>query len=122
MADAERVVCESIALVEGGRGVRFDLVTAARTVPCFVIRFDGKAHAYVNSCPHRGTELDWQHGEFFDESGLYLICATHGATFDAASGQCVSGPCAGERLFPVSVREECGRIVIHTDIGSVHSA
>lgn len=122
MADDERIVCESAALIEGGRGMRFDLVTAARIVPCFAVRFDGKAQAYVNSCPHRGTELDWQHGEFFDESGLYLICATHGAAFDPSSGLCVSGPCAGEKLFPVAVREECGRVVIQSDIGSVQSA
>ncbi|MDX2218718.1 MAG: Rieske 2Fe-2S domain-containing protein [Burkholderiales bacterium] len=102
--------------------MRFDLVTAARIVPCFAVRFDGRALAYVNSCPHRGTELDWQLGEFFDESGLYLICATHGAAFDPSSGHCVSGPCAGERLFPVPVREECGRVVIQSDIGSVQSA
>lgn len=118
MAENERIVCESAALIEGGRAVRFDLVRGGRPVPCFVVRFDGKAQAYVNSCPHRGTELDWQHGDFFDESGLYLICATHGAAFDPATGLCISGPCAGERLFRVSIREEHERVMLESDTGA----
>jgi nitrite reductase/ring-hydroxylating ferredoxin subunit len=122
MADRKRVVCESAALAEGGRGMRFDVSGPDRVVPCFAIRFDGGTHAYVNSCPHRGTELDWQHGEFFDESGLYLICATHGATFDPATGICVSGPCAGERLFRIDIREEDGRVMLQTDTGAAQSS
>ncbi|MBL8517828.1 MAG: Rieske 2Fe-2S domain-containing protein [Betaproteobacteria bacterium] len=122
MADHERIVCESAALVEGGRGMRFDVPGQDRVVPCFAIRFDGEVVAYVNSCPHRGTELDWQHGEFFDESGLYLICATHGAAFDPASGECVSGPCAGERLFRIGIREEHGRVVLESDTGAAQSS
>lgn len=102
--------------------MRFDLVTQGRPVPCFVVRFDGLAHAYVNSCPHRGTELDWQHGEFFDDSGLYLICATHGAAFDPATGLCISGPCAGERLIRVGIREEDGRVMLESDTGAAHAS
>ena len=118
MAEGERIVCESAALAEGGSGVRFELTRSGRQVPCFVVRFDGQAHAYVNSCPHRGTELDWQHGDFFDESGLYLVCATHGAAFDPATGLCIAGPCAGERLFRVSIREEHERVMLESDSGA----
>jgi nitrite reductase/ring-hydroxylating ferredoxin subunit len=118
MADGQRIVCESAALVEGGRGMRFDIAGPDRPVPCFAVRFDGTAVAYVNSCPHRGTELDWQHGEFFDESGLYLLCATHGAAFDPATGKCVSGPCAGDSLFPIAVRESGGIVVIESPAGA----
>ncbi len=118
MDQHKRIVCESVALGEGGAGFRFDLLSHGRLVPAFVVRFDGEARAYANSCPHRGTELDWQHGEFFDDSGLYLICATHGATFDPANGLCVAGPCRGQRLVPIPVKEADGKIFLDTDIGA----
>lgn len=121
MADGERIVCESSTLIEGKRGMRFEVLGRDRPVQCFAVRFDGVAHAYVNSCPHRGTELDWTHGEFFDDSGLYLICATHGAAFDPATGMCVSGPCAGERLFRIVITEEDGRIKLEADTGAAQS-
>lgn len=118
MDSSERVICESVALREGGPGVRFDLIRQGRILPAFAIRFDGEAKAYANVCPHRGTELDWQHGEFFDESGLYLICATHGATFDPSSGLCIAGPCAGQHLVPIAIREVTGRVVLEPDTGA----
>ena len=103
-----RVLCESASLIEGGKGKRFDIAQGDRAVACVAIRYDGRVRAYVNSCPHRGTELDWNHGEVFDESGLYLVCATHGAMFDPETGECVSGPCRGESLSRVDVDEQDG--------------
>ena len=111
MADTPRIVCPAAALAEGGRAVRFDLAES-EPLPCFVVRFDGKVRAYVNSCPHRGTELDWNPGEVFDDSGLYLICATHGAMFEPVSGLCVAGPCKGARLKSVGVVEENGTVML----------
>jgi nitrite reductase/ring-hydroxylating ferredoxin subunit len=55
-------------------------------------------------------ELDWKPGEFFDSSQLYLICATHGALFDPASGACLGGPCNGCGLRPLRVVEEMGGV------------
>lgn len=104
------MICSSDALEEGGRAVRFEVERGERRVACFVVRHDGVVRAYVNSCPHARTELDWQPGEVFDESGLYLICATHGATFDPSSGLCVAGPCRGDRLYPVPVLEVDGEV------------
>jgi len=87
----KRLICKSAALLDGGKAVRFDLPHGHGSAPCFTMRFDGKVFAYVNRCPHRGTELDWNPGEVFDETGLYLICATHGAMFDPQTGLCISG-------------------------------
>lgn len=103
-----RILCDSASLAEGGKACRFDIAEGDRAVPCVAIRFDGTVRAYVNSCPHRGTELDWAPGEIFDESGLYLVCATHGALFDPETGECVSGPCRGESLRRVEVDEQAG--------------
>ncbi len=97
---------------EGGTGVRFDLNLDDKPRAAFVIRFDGVVHAYVNCCPHMGTELDWQPGQFFDESGLYLICATHGAVFAPDSGYCGGGPCRGQTLLRLPVVELGGGIFL----------
>lgn len=112
MADAKHLICESAALPEGGKAVRFDLPDADGSSSCFTVRFDGKVFAYVNRCPHRGTELDWDLGEVFDETGLYLICATHGAMFDPQTGLCISGPCQGARLQALPIEERDGAITI----------
>ena len=109
MADGERLICLAGELEEGARGVRFPIGDA---VNGFAIRFRGKVRAFVNRCPHMGTELDWQAGEFFEESGLYLVCSTHGALFEPLTGYCVAGPCRGASLEPLQVREREGRVTL----------
>ena len=116
MADDERVICASAALEERGAGVRFELRPAAPGAATgFAIRASGKVHAFVNRCPHSGTELDWQPGEFFDFARLYLVCSTHGAIFEPGTGYCVAGPCRGASLERLEVRECDGRIVLLDD-------
>ncbi len=112
MAHGERVICSSAALAEGGKGVRFALEPGDADQKGFVVRFDAVPHAYVNRCPHAGTELDWQPGEFFEEAGLYLICSTHGALFNPESGLCIAGPCRGDCLERVAVEEREGHVII----------
>ena len=112
MAGREHLICESAALADGGRGVRFALATGDAAPTGFAVRYAGAVHAYVNRCPHMGTELDWQPGEFFDLAGLYLVCATHGALFQPATGFCVSGPCRGASLERLATREDDGRVLL----------
>jgi len=112
MADHPRVICASSALEEGGKGVRFVAHTLEGDAPAFAVRFDGKVFAYINRCAHVPVELDWEDGAFFDYSKLYLICATHGATYLPESGVCVQGPCRGKRLTPVAVEERDGQILL----------
>lgn len=115
MAAPARVICASEALVDGGAGIRFTVERNGRTLPAFVVRSEGVAHAYINRCAHVGVELDWQEGQFFDpETGL-LICATHGALYDPASGVCCEGPCRGGRLLPVPIVERNGYIELKQD-------
>ena len=110
MVKNERIICQSEELVEGGKGVRFERVSASGVESAFAVRYDGKPFAYTNRCGHIPVELDWQPGEFFDYSGLYLICATHGALYAPESGRCVAGRCAGKGLQPVPVTEHDGKI------------
>ena len=113
MADDARVICASGDLVDGGAGVRFELDPAAHLFPVgFAVRHCGRVRAYVNHCPHAGTELDWNPGRFFDETGLYLICSTHGALFEPGTGHCVAGPCRGASLEPLGVGERDGQVII----------
>ena len=113
MAGDERVICASSALADGGQGVRFDRDPEAHFTPAaFVVRHCGAVRAYVNRCPHSGTELDWNPGEFFDETGLYLICSTHGALFEPGNGYCVAGPCRGASLEPLEVGERDGQVIL----------
>jgi nitrite reductase/ring-hydroxylating ferredoxin subunit len=112
MAGDERVICASEALVDGGPGVRFELDPAVHFTPVgFVVRHCGAVSAFVNRCPHAGTELDWSPGEFFDETQLYLTCATHGALFEPGNGYCVAGPCRGASLEPLAVAERDGKVI-----------
>ena len=111
-----RRVCRRDQLPESGKAVRFGIVRQGRELPAFVIAHGGEVHAYVNTCPHRGTSLDWQPGEVFDESGLYLICATHGALFEPDTGFCIAGPCQGASLQKIPVTVEADHVMLKHDI------
>ena len=112
MTRLESVVCESGEIAEGGAGVRFVVAAGGAPQPAFAIRYRGVACAYVNRCPHAGTELDWQPGEFFDLTGHLLVCATHGALFDPLTGSCVAGPCRGACLERIELSERDGRVLV----------
>ena len=112
MAERERLICTARELVETGKGIRFELDRYGQLNKGFVVRYDGKPRAFLNQCGHVPVELDWQEGEFFDDSRLYLICSTHGALYHPGSGHCVGGRCAGRGLIPLSVVERDGHIYL----------
>ena len=99
-----------------GRAIRFEIRRDEQTLPCFAVAFEGAIYAYRNRCPHQGTELDWMPGEVFDDEGLYLVCATHGALFEADSGLCVGGPCRGLSLDRIAIGEVENNVVLLEDI------
>lgn len=45
-----------------------------------------------------------------DLDNCFIHCATHGALFTPESGDCIAGPCEGDRLVPVEVRVSNGTI------------
>jgi nitrite reductase/ring-hydroxylating ferredoxin subunit len=109
----EDVIFDSEALAEKSVGLRFSLPMLGEHVTGFVVRFEGKAYAYVNQCAHVSVELDWNEGEFFTTSKDYLICSTHGAHYAPNNGYCVYGPCKGKRLRTIPVTEAEQKIMIH---------
>jgi nitrite reductase/ring-hydroxylating ferredoxin subunit len=81
-------------------------------VEAFVVAHDGDYFAYVNRCPHLGTPLDLWPNEFLSEDGRCLVCATHGAIYDPASGLCTAGPCVGDVLTALPLRRDRDDIVV----------
>ncbi len=112
-SDQAIALCASSELTEGGRAVAFDVLYAGEHVRAFAIRYAGQVHAYLNRCTHVPMEMDWQEGQFFDDSGRWLLCATHGAAYQPDTGQCASGPCRGG-LVRVGLSEEGGMVRWHT--------
>ena len=95
-----------------GRTARFRLACRGHAVHGFALNHEGQVYAYVNSCPHVGTPLDLWPNEFLAEDGRTLVCATHGALFEADTGFCIGGPCAGDSLTPLAVRIEGQTVVV----------
>lgn len=78
----------------------------------FVVRKDDAIAAYVNRCPHAGHPLNLRPDRFFTPDESLLICNSHGALFEPATGRCVAGPCSGKALTPVPIRVDGNEIVL----------
>jgi nitrite reductase/ring-hydroxylating ferredoxin subunit len=68
--------------------------------------------AYLNICPHLGVELNWMPERFMDSDNLFIQCSTHGALFRPGDGECIAGPCQGDALTQLDLRERNGQIEI----------
>lgn len=112
MADEQRLICLSGMLTDCGRGVRFEVEYFGSPAPAFVVRQADKVHGYLNRCAHVAMELDWQEGVFFDAEGRDLICSTHGAVYETASGRCLGGPCDGTPLVKLRLEERDGAVYL----------
>lgn len=110
MAEDPRLICRSAELAEAGLGVRFKVEYFGEAAPAFAVRKGGRVHGYLNRCAHVAMELDWQAGVFFDSERRDLLCSTHGAAYDAASGRCLGGPCNRTPLVKLKVEERDGGV------------
>ena len=77
----------------------------------FVVREGGDVFAYQNICMHVGHPLNWKPDSFLTKDGSRIMCASHGALYDIASGECVAGPCPGKFLKKVEIEIRDGIIV-----------
>jgi len=85
----------------GAKG--FSFVDREDSREIFVVRVGDGVNAYVNSCPHIGTPLEFQPDRFLTQDGSEILCSTHGARFEIDTGRCVAGPCRGQSLRRVLV-------------------
>ena len=106
-------LCNALDLVDGGDAVPFDVRYFGQTCRGFAVRFRGRAHAYLNRCTHVPMEMDYQPNKFFDITGNYLICATHGAIYSPETGEGRGGPCRGG-LVKIALSEHDGVVHWHT--------
>jgi nitrite reductase/ring-hydroxylating ferredoxin subunit len=93
-----------------GASAKFVLSCDGRDVDCFVVRFRGELHAFVNECRHVPMTMDWVENQFFTGEGDYLLCPTHGALYAPDTGECVAGPACGKSLFRVPLVERDGQV------------
>ncbi|HDZ38783.1 MAG TPA: Rieske (2Fe-2S) protein [Marinobacter sp.] len=103
--------------LQSGEFVEFTLATAEKdtdTLPQSGFAFlDGTTpRAYLNQCPHMGIELNWAPGRFMDADNLFLQCSTHGALFKPRDGECIAGPCQGDALTELDIRESNGTLEV----------
>lgn len=66
-----------------------------------VVRQGGRLYAYADACPHHGTPMAWRKDHYLNAAEDRIVCAAHGAQFDIDTGQCMLGPCLGDRLTPL---------------------
>jgi nitrite reductase/ring-hydroxylating ferredoxin subunit len=103
-------LCASVELIERGQAVLFDVLLWGAPARAFALRFDHRVVAYLNRCAHVPAEMDWQSGEFLDQDRRWILCSTHGATYEPADGRCVGGPCGNARLMPLITEEREGQV------------
>ncbi len=106
-------LCSSTALLDSGEAVAFDVSLDGRVCSAFAVRYQGQVHAYLNRCAHVPMEMDYQSNRFFDSTGQWLMCATHGAMYHPQTGACRSGPCRGG-LLKIAMTEADGTVRWHT--------
>jgi len=104
-------VCPATA-VKPGKSRKFLLPIRGLDEECFVINFRGQFYAYVNQCRHIPMAMDWIDNQFFAEDGRYLMCPTHSAYYEPATGECIAGPrgACGKYLYRVPLTIQRGVI------------
>lgn len=78
----------------------------------FVVRQGEQLRAYVNRCPHAGHMLNLKPNQFFAPQEGLLLCSSHGALFEALTGECVAGPCVGKSLRALDVEIKDGLVLL----------
>ncbi|WP_207906798.1 Rieske (2Fe-2S) protein [Luteibacter rhizovicinus] len=110
MSSPATVLCR-LDDIPDGEAIEVNAVVNGEDESLVVWRRDTEARAYLNICPHAGRRLDWAPGKFLVKDGV-LVCAAHGASFAAATGECTAGPCRGDRLRSVPVAVADGQVVL----------
>lgn len=101
--------------IEDGEGKSLELQDAGGRRELVVLRDGAAVHGYLNTCPHLGVPLEMVPDRFMNAAGTHVICRTHGALFEPATGYCISGPCAGQSLTPIGVVVDSEDWVVLTD-------
>ena len=77
----------------------------------FVVRRGGAVWGYVDKCPHMGLPLAQVLDDYLTPKRDFIACSWHSALFAIEDGDCVGGPCSGQKLTPWPVTVQDGVIV-----------
>lgn len=93
-------------------GARGFAVTRTGSGAVFAVRRGRSVFIYRDLCPHEGARLAWRRDAYLSADACRIVCWAHGAHFDIETGQCVAGPCLGQRLSRVAFELE--------GVGAIH--
>ncbi|MCF4998170.1 Rieske 2Fe-2S domain-containing protein [Pseudomonas syringae] len=110
MVEQQFYLCRLEELVEGqARG--FDPQQRGKD-SVFALMHQGQVRVYRNSCPHLDVRLEYRKDRFLSADGQLIVCYAHGAQFLPATGECVYGPCLGQRLEALDWFQKDGCMVL----------
>jgi nitrite reductase/ring-hydroxylating ferredoxin subunit len=113
--DMARVICAFADLADPGSRA-FSLGGGDWPLRGFVVRRGGQVFGYVNHCPHAGHPLNWRPDQFLSPDRTVIMCSSHGALYDIASGACIAGPCDGRGLRPLPLRIAAGLVLLSEEV------
>ena len=104
-------ICQAAALA-AGESMKFMLPVRGADRRMFCDQLPWGLSRHVNRCRHVPMAMDWVDNQFFAEQGRYLMCQTHNAYFEPASGECIAGPpsACGKFLYRVPLEIDRGFI------------
>ena len=104
-----RTIC---ARAEVAGAMTLTLETRQGQFPVLLVETAAGLRAYVNACPHQYLPLDYRGANLLSADGTRLMCSSHGAQFDAASGRGVAGPGLGCALDAIPVHVVDGMVTV----------
>jgi len=109
--DLNRVLCRLADLADPGARA-FTVGAGEWPLRGFLVRRGKSVEAYVNHCPHQGHPLNLRPDAFLTPDRSLILCSSHGALFELATGLCVDGPCAGQSLKRIPILIEAGLVLL----------
>lgn len=96
-------VCRSVEIGEADAKGFGPLDGTRRKI--ILIRRRGVLYAWLDACPHysTGTPMAWKTDAYLNGEKTHLTCHSHGALFEIDTGECVLGPCLGQKLTAVDI-------------------
>jgi len=76
-----------------------------------LVSIDGGVVCWLNACQHM-THIPLDKGSGAPMRDGEIVCANHGAMFEADTGECTFGPCEGAYLEAIHVTVEDGTVYL----------
>lgn len=95
-----------------GQGIVFKYENAlGNEVEGVVMQWKDRFIAFENRCPHWSLPLG-EHDQFLDPTKSFIFCAVHGARFKDEDGECISGPCLGDKLVFLEIKSTADPYIV----------